>query len=365
MERFDKIKVAFLSCTHGHARGYYWYTESDRFEVVAASVPTEYRDRVFLERLSGVELYEDDETMLDAHPEIEAVVMASENFRHPAQFRMCFERGIHVLSMKVPTLQLDEYREILDLQKKYRTKCFIELEMRRSAEVMRLKSLIDEGKIGRVQSFSASNLSHNPVWWLPWHGDPLQSYGRRTLLTPDGKLYRGGALTDHPHIFDAVRYLLSDEIEEVYAESAPNMRDLEVEDFAFVIGRMKSGVVFSLDPSYSRTENPARVIGPGWEQYPKRVEVNMHVFGDKGYILGDVFGHWVHHTGLPTHSYTSARSEDRGSPREKVSEAFYDYIRKNVPPPVTLEGHYKTMCVVDACYRSIYEHKPVKIDASL
>ncbi len=360
-EKREKLKVALMSCTHGHVRGYYWFVGSELFDVVAASVPMAYRDRVFIERLAGVDLYEDDEAMLDAHPEIEAVVMASANIEHPRQFKLCFERGIHVLSMKIPTLQLDAYREILALQKRYGTKCFIELEMRGHAEILRLKDLIEDGRVGKVESFAAWNITHNPMWWLPWQGSPEESYGKRVPITPGSPIFRGGALTDHPHIFDAVQYILSDEVEEVYAESAPNMRASEVEDFAFIIGRMKSGVSISLDPSYSRTENPAKVIGPGWEQYPKRVEVNMSVFGDKGYILADVYGNWIHHTGRPNHNYVSQGAGGRSGSRRTISEAFYDYVKGDGEPPITLAGHYRTMCIMDACYRSMYERKPVRV----
>ncbi len=360
-----KLKIAFMSCNHGHARGYYGLVNSPLFEVVAASVPPDYHDRIFIERLNGVEIFDNDERMLNAHPEIEAVIMSSANYLHPQQFRLCFERGIHVLSMKVPTLQLDEYRQLIALQKKYRTKCFIELEMRCSASVLRLKEIVESGKLGTVSSFAAWNLTHNPMWWLPWHGIPEESYGRRVPITPGSTVFRGGALTDHPHIFDAVQFVLSDTIDEIYAESAPNIRHSEVEDFAFIIGRMKKGTSISLDPSYTRTENPAYVIGPGWEQYPKRVEVNMSVFGDAGYVLGDVYGNWIHHTGLPNHSYTSARCNGRSFSLTKVADAFYDYILHDAPPPITLEEHYKTMCIIDAAYRSMYEKRPVKVDYSL
>lgn len=360
-----KIKIAFMTCTHGHARGYYWLTESDLFDVVAVSIPVDYRDRVFIEKLNGIDIYDTDEEMLDAHPEIEAVIMGSPNYMHPHQFKLCFERGIHVLSMKVPTLQLDEYREILEMQEKYGTKCFIELEMRKSAEVQRLKEVIESGKLGRIESFAAWNLSHNPVWWLPWHGIPEQSYGKCIPITPESNIFRGGALTDHPHIFDAIRYVLSDDIDEIYAETAPNMRSTKVEDFAFIIGQMKGGTVFSLDPSYSRTENPNTVIGPGWEREPKRVEVNMSVFGEKGYVIADVYGPWIHHTGLPNHNYTSARCSDRHIALVRIGEEFYDYIVNGTSPQLTLRDHYKTMCIIDSAYRSIYEKRPIKVSYNL
>ena len=54
----------------------------------------------------------DEKEMFDNHPDIEAVVMASANNKHLQQFKECARRGIHVLSMKVPTFDMDEYAEI-------------------------------------------------------------------------------------------------------------------------------------------------------------------------------------------------------------------------------------------------------------
>ena len=363
-ENRRKLTIALMGCNHGHARGYYGLIHSPLFHVVAASVPENYMDRVFIERLSGIDLYHSDEEMLNSHPEIEAVIMASANDKHPQQFSVCFERGIHVLSMKVPTLQLDEYRRLIALQKQTGVKCYIELQMRESASVVRLKEIVDSGKLGQISSFAAWNLSHNPMWWLPWHGSPEESYGKRIPIAPNSKIFRGGALTDHPHIFDALQYVLSDSIEEIYAESAPNIRHSEVEDFAFIIGKTGKGISFSLDPSYTRTENPAKIIGPGWEQYPKRVEVNMSVFGDKGYVIGDVFGNWIHHTGLPKHNYVSVRCDGWSHSMAGIAQEFYNYVIGNATPPITLEAYFKTMFAIDAAYRSMYERRPIRIEYS-
>ena len=56
--------------------------------------------------------YDSDEAMLDAHPEIEAVVLASENSEHLRQVKLCAERKINILSMKIPTFDMDEYAEM-------------------------------------------------------------------------------------------------------------------------------------------------------------------------------------------------------------------------------------------------------------
>ena len=53
----------------------------------------------------------------DAHPEIEAVVLASENSEHRRQVRLCAERRINVLSMKIPSFDMKEYAEMEKLVK--------------------------------------------------------------------------------------------------------------------------------------------------------------------------------------------------------------------------------------------------------
>ncbi len=357
----EPIKIALLSCNHGHARGYYGLKDDPRFDLRAISIAPGYHDRIFIERLEGIDQYDDDEKMLDAHPEIEAVVMCSSNWYHPKQFKLCLERNLHILSMKVPTLDLEEYDKILELKKKSKSIVTVELEMHYHAETYRLKELIHNGKIGKVTSFMAANSSHNPMWWLPWHGLPEESYGKRVPIKPGSKIYRGGCLTDHPHIFDMMRWMLDDEVAEVYAETAPNARKAEVEDFVFVTGVTKKGTTFSLDPSYSRMENPAKIIDEGWERYPKRVEVNMSAFGTDGYVIGDVYGNWMHHTGLPHHNYVSFGSGHRFGFGGRIDD-FVNAVRYGKEPTVTLEHHKKTIEIIDAAYRSIYEGKPIKLN---
>ena len=70
------------------------------------------------------------------------------------------------------------------------------------------------------------------MWWLPWHGIPEESYGKRVPIKPGSNIYRGGCLTDHPHIFDMMRWVLDDEVTEVYAETAPNARIMSIKKFS-------------------------------------------------------------------------------------------------------------------------------------
>ena len=64
------------------------------------------------------------------------------------------------------------------------------------------------------------------------------------------------------------------------------------------IGKMKDGTAFLFDPSWSRLEEKIKVPGPGGEIFPKRMEVNLTITGER-HALRDCFGPNVYHNGAP------------------------------------------------------------------
>ena len=83
-----------------------------------------------------------------------------------------------------------------------------------------------------------------------------------------------------------IRHITGSDFESIYAEVAPNIRpDLIEEDMLSVIGKMKDGTIFSLDPSWSKMEERIKVPGPGWEVFPKRMEVNITLNGENGTVM--------------------------------------------------------------------------------
>jgi hypothetical protein len=148
--------------------------------------------------------------------------------------------------------------------------------------------------------------------------------------------------------------------ESIYAEVAPNIRpDLVEEDMLSVIGRMKNGVIFSLDPSWSKMENRLKVPGPGWEVFPKRMEVNITLSGENGTLMADCFGPNVYHSGCPNDRYTVQYTyfdEWVG-----LIDEFVDNIRNKKTPLINLEWHKRTIEAMNACYESIATGKVVKL----
>ena len=136
------IKIAMMSLTHGHTRKYFQtLRDSPRLEWIAASAADDVVRQRFHRAVDGVPCYASAEEMLDRHPEIEAVVLASANSEHLAQMKACAERKIHILSMKIPTFDLAEYDEMIELVDRAGLVCQIELEMHYNPVVHRLNQL--------------------------------------------------------------------------------------------------------------------------------------------------------------------------------------------------------------------------------
>lgn len=349
----EPLKVALMSLSHGHTRKYYQVLQENRkLEFVAASAINTDIKGLFLKTVKDVPVYDSDLEMLDAHPEIQAVIIASANNSHFEQMKMCAERGIHILSMKIPTFDMDEYNRMIEMVDKAGIVCQIELECHYNPVMQRVKDLVASNSIGPLLSFGATNITLSPVWAFPWQGDPKQSFGKVKQLREGDSRYCGGALCDHPHIFDMIRWITGSEFEYIYAEVAPNLRlDIVEEDMLTVVGRMKNGTIFSLDPSWSRLEERLKVPGPGWEVYPKRMQVDLTLNGEKGVLVADLFGPNTYHNAGPNDRYTVQYTyfdEWIG-----LIDDFVDCIKNHKTPKINLRWHKKTIEAMLACYKSI------------
>ncbi len=355
-----QVKMAISSLTHAHVRKYYaTLYENPKINWVAVSCANEYVANDFKKYGYDIPIYMSTEKMLKEHPEIEGVVIASENSSHYAEMEMCCKYGKDILSMKIPTFDLEEYDRMIKMTEDNNIICQVELEMHYNANCRKAIELAQSGKIGDIISFNATNITLSPVWAFPWQGIPEKSYGKRVSIKDNDKRFRGGALCDHPHIFDMIRWCTGSEFDYVFADVADNIRDIEVEDVLFVTGQMKNGCKFLLDPSWSRHEEKIKRPGLGWEVFPKRMEVNFSIVGTEGVIQADCFGPNVYYNGGPNNRYTIQYTyfdEWIG-----LMDEFCNCILYRQQPKINLKWHRKTIEAMVRCYDSIACGKPVYI----
>ena len=355
------VKIAMMALTHGHTRKYYQtLRENSKLDWVASCAADQRAKEVYELYDNGVPCYLSPEEMFEKHPDIEAVVIASANDQHLKEMKLCAERGVHILSMKIPSFDPKEYDEMIELVDKAGIVCQVELEMHYNPVVKRLQEIIASGRLGKLLSIQMTNITLSPVWAFPWQGVPEASYGTRVPLKDGDKRFRGGALCDHPHIFDLIRWLTGSDFDYVFSQVAPNIRpELEVEDMILATGKMKDGTAFLFDPSWSRMEERIAVPAPGWEVFPKRMEVNVTITGEKGTVMCDCFGPNVYHNGAPNDRYTVQYTyfdEWIG-----LIDEFVDCIRNHKQPKINLKWHRQTIDCMNACYESVKTGLPANV----
>ncbi|MBQ8725917.1 MAG: Gfo/Idh/MocA family oxidoreductase [Clostridia bacterium] len=375
METFKRVKVAVAGFKSSHVLEMFNIIKtSPYYDLVAISFDKEAKERI--EKSYHDEKYFDeypyyysDEEMFENHSEIELCICGAENSEHFKQYKLCAKCGINVIMMKIPTLDMEEYDEMLRLEKETGIKIYIELEMRWFAAVERIKEIIYSGELGEITSITAYNYSHFPMWWLPWMNIPEKSYGKRLQLYPNAEKFRGGALTDHPHVFDLIRYITDSEFDSVYAETAPSMREEAlVEDLVYVIGKLKNGTIISLDPSFANREIKQFNLDSNKDRlshYPKAVQVGLSVCGTKGSLISDLYNpNTTEQLRFEDFEYrVNSRFYDLLNPRVSFMESVAKNLRniKQEDLWISLEKHKKTMQVINACYESIYKGERVKI----
>lgn len=312
-----------------------------------------------------VEFYSDYQEMFRRHQDADAVMIGSDNIEHFQMFKDAVKAGFHIYMMKVISMDEAECREMIAIGKNYPKVIQCELELHFHPGFYYAKKMIESGRLGELKGIYLTNVSQSPCNYFPNWGDPLLSYGKRIPIMPGSHTFRGGAITDHPHPFDMIRYLTGHEFRTVRAVSAENQRShLLVEDHAAITGTLDNGVPYFINPSYSNMEEKVPTRRLLW---PKSLECNLKLIGTKGCFMNDYF---IEPTFIVGNGYVSPdRLIVDGSPQFQSEQdhsligSFVDCIQgRRHRPETTLEDDFAAIRVMNAAYDSIYSGKEVVLD---
>ena len=234
-----------------------------------------------------VALFEDWHQLLDAFPNAEAVMVGTDNAYHYEVMMEVIRRRKHIYSMKVISMDEAQAEEVTTECHRQGLVMQVELELHFAPQYRQMREALRAGKLGELVSIYITNVSQCPCPYFPNWCDPFLSYGARVPLKPGSRLFRGGALTDHPHPFDLCHWLTGREIVSLQAVSSRNQREwIEVEDHIAIMGELEGGAKFFINPSYSNLEEnvPTRRL-----YWPKSLEVNVKITGTQGYLAADYF----------------------------------------------------------------------------
>ncbi|HOV69829.1 MAG TPA: Gfo/Idh/MocA family oxidoreductase, partial [Clostridia bacterium] len=203
-------------------------------------------------------------------PDIDIVDICTPNIYHKDGIVKALEGGKHVYCDKPLAASYEEALEIVNLCKKYDKITQMALQYRFYPGTMRIRELIDQGRLGRIFSFRSCYLHASSV-------DPKKPIGWKQ----DKKFGGGGVLFDlGSHVLDVMRYLLGD-YDSVFAateiafaerpDKSGNMVKIEADDLAIMILKMKDGGMGIVEASKIATGS--------------QDELRIEIHGEKGSVM--------------------------------------------------------------------------------
>jgi len=195
-------------------------TKSKAFAMAAKfEVPAVYDDYLLLleqEELDFVDIITD----VDSHAAITAAVA---------------KRGIPVICQKPMASAYDIAKQMVDICRQHHVPFFIHENWRWQAPIRKLKSLIDERRIGRIFKSRVTFCSAFPVF----ENQPFLAELDQFILTDIGS-----------HILDVCRFLFG-EVESLYCTTETANGNIKGEDVANVMMKMRDGSTCYAEMSYA------------------------------------------------------------------------------------------------------------------
>jgi myo-inositol 2-dehydrogenase/D-chiro-inositol 1-dehydrogenase len=272
-----------------------------------------------------------------ADPKIEAVLICTSTDTHAGLIVEAAQAGKHIFCEKPVSLSLEKIDSSLAAVEAAGVQLQVGFNRRFDSNFLRVRQAVARGEIGTPNLMHI--VSRDPA-------PPPLSY-----LRPSGGIFLDMMI----HDFDMARYLLGEEVEEVYASAGvfvdPGFSEADDFDTALVVLHFRSGAIGTIDNSRKATFG-----------YDQRVEI----LGSKGKIATEnrypnqvvVSGEKSVYTDLPLNFFMQRYTESFALELELFSQA----VLEGKPTPVTGADSRVPVVMALAARKSLDEHRPVRLN---
>ncbi|WP_428259341.1 Gfo/Idh/MocA family protein [Gallibacter sp. Marseille-QA0791] len=298
-----------------------------------------------LQNDKSITRYADYKEMIEAEkPEL--VSIATESGIHAGIALYCINNKINVIIEKPMAMSMEDADKIIEAAKANNIKVSACHQNRFNVAIQELRKAVETGRFGK--------LSHGSIHvrWNRDHGYYDQASWRGTWAQD------GGALMNQCiHGIDLLRWMMGDEIEEVYGATRQQFHNyLETEDVGMAVVKFKNGAIGTIEGTTN--------------VYPKNLEETLYVFGENGTVkIGgtstnniDVWD-FADETAddLKKKDLKEATSNVYGNGHTSLFADVIDAIEKDRQPYVDAVAGRNALEVVLSIYKSQKEGKPVKL----
>lgn len=212
-----------------------------------------------LEKDASIKRYTDYKQML-AENDITLASIATESGIHAEIALYCIDRGVNVIIEKPMAMSIDDAEEIIRRSEEKNVKVSACHQNRFNVAVQQMRQALEAGRFGKLSHGSIHvrwNRNQDYYTQAPWRGTWAQD---------------GGCLMNQCiHGIDLLRWMMGDEVEEVYGVTQQQFHDyLECEDIGMAVVKFKNGAVGTIEGTTN--------------VYPKNLEETLYLFGENGTV---------------------------------------------------------------------------------
>lgn len=280
------------------------------------------------------------ETMLEHHPDINALVISTPHAMHypQAKFGLERKRGLHILVDKPLAITFDEARTLVDLAEQ-RNRVIVVANQRRYEDAYSyVGKQLHSGELGHIKSVNGI-LSHRRAWLHGWRTDLKLSGG-------------GAILSIGHHLIDTLVWLVDDQAVEVNA-CASFLAGGGVENYVDALIRFKDGCSATMTINHGAPDSA--------------VYERMQIWASNGNITVDRFKP-LHDTEQPkvTHqnidgTLLTTDFSTGVTMKWAPTQDFVEAILHGKCPTSSAAQNLETIKVIDAMYRSLRERRRVEL----
>lgn len=212
-----------------------------------------------LKDCTSIKRYTDYKEMIAVEkPELASI--ATESGAHAKIALHCIDQGINVIIEKPMAMSIADADEIIRRSEEKGVKVSACHQNRFNVAVQELRRAIESGRFGK--------LSHGSIH-VRWNRGPqyYEQASWRGTWAQDG----GALMNQCIHGIDLLRWMMGDEIEEIYGATRQRFHDyLEAEDVGMAVVKFKNGAIGTIEGTTN--------------VYPKNLEETLYIFGEKGTV---------------------------------------------------------------------------------
>jgi predicted dehydrogenase len=204
--------------------------------------------------------YTDYRQMIAEHPDLDLIAIATPSGEHAHIALDCIDAGINVIIEKPMAMSMADADEIVRRSEARGVKVCACHQNRFNIAVQKTRTALEAGRFGKLSHGSIHvrwNRNRDYYTQAPWRGTWEQD---------------GGCLMNQCiHGIDLLRWMMGDEVEEVYGVTCQQFHDyLDTEDVGLAVVKFANGAIGTIEGTTN--------------VYPKNLEETLYLFGQNGTV---------------------------------------------------------------------------------